>query len=265
MDDLTATRTRRRRGVSTLALLFISCLPLAAEEPLRVVAYGSDRSAFFAIDESGEPSGLEFKILESFSRSLGRSLEVVHAESFKHVFVALDSRTIDIAAATLTITPDRLRDYTFSTSYFPVRTVLVARRGESTTSFDALDGARVGVIEKSTHEDFLSTIPGVERVFAPTTCALFELLDAGEIDAVLTDTALALPRLQDYPRLEVTLYTSRTDYLAFAMPKGSVLAEPLSSYIELLRGSETYFDWVGEFFGTNAKEIVRAGFDRSRH
>ena len=121
-----------QRQVAFFACLVLSGSLLAqAAPPLRVGTFGGEiRSEenpghFYFRNHLGEPDGLEHQILSYFAESLDRDLEVVWMEDFFELLPAVESGEIDIAAGTITVTPERDQLADFSRSYFPVRVVLV--------------------------------------------------------------------------------------------------------------------------------------------
>jgi len=94
-----------------LVLLFVPSPPEA--EPLRVLA---DESAPFFYLDNDEPAGLEYEILKYFADAEGRELELHWLEDFPAFVSMLERGEVDVAAATLTITPKRLEQIDFSES-----------------------------------------------------------------------------------------------------------------------------------------------------
>jgi len=115
--------------------------------PLKVLAY--DTRPFFYRD-GGKPAGLEYEILEYYARAKGRPLQVVWVDDFEQVIGRLARGEGDVAAATLTATPERQQQVDFSARYFPVRVMLVEPRDQNTTSLADLAGATLATIKGTT-------------------------------------------------------------------------------------------------------------------
>ncbi|WP_439892812.1 ABC transporter substrate-binding protein (plasmid) [Ralstonia sp. 25C] len=107
-------------------------------------------------------------------------------------FISGTATNYDIALATITITDARKRVFTFSRPYFSSN-LGVATTGSSDVSEANLRGKRVGVLQGNAGSDW------VNHVLKPRSVAvyqsqpdMFTALIAGQVDAVITDTTLAL-------------------------------------------------------------------------
>ena len=254
--------------VLVLALWVGSPLVLFAQPPIKVATFGGEiRSAdspghFFFRNHLGEPDGLEYQILSYFAKSQGRELEVVWMDDFFKLLPAVESGLVDIAAGTITVTPERSRVADFSKSYFPVRVILVEPVDRTTNSVSGLAGKRIGstlginpdIVLKSETED----LPGLEIVYADDAGDLRGLLRAGEIDAYVSETAVAFPALQGDAGVHMTLVLGEEQHFGFAVRKGSSLRAELDSHLSLLRGSKIYHRWLEQFFGRQAASVVKS-------
>ncbi|MCR9074349.1 MAG: transporter substrate-binding domain-containing protein [Alphaproteobacteria bacterium] len=205
---------------------------------LRVlVEYGPTR---FFID-GGRLRGFEFELFDRFVEHLrssvpeGRRLNVVYVPlPFSQILPKLMAGYGDIAAATLTITPDRERLVQFSRPYLTdVREVVVAGRGtEPPTNLEALSGAVVHVASGTSYVDSsLSTLNALsERGFEPVRIeqhdlaseALLEMANAGIVDYVVVDDFEAQLWSAVLPNITVSdVALAEGDQIAWAMRLGT--------------------------------------------
>lgn len=236
----------------SLALLFVPSVDAA--EPLKVLAYDS---APFFFREGGEPAGLEYEILKYFADAEGRELEVIWESDFPALIPTIESGEADIAAATLTITQERLQHVAFSESYLPVRIMLVERADNVAGDLDALAGSQIATIEGSVYEKLLSRIPGVEVVYAGDQAEMFRWVAEGKTRALATDSPIAFQLMAGYDSLELGLPLTDEQHFGFAVTKGSPLEASLSEHIARLKTSGIYYRLLDRYLGSKAVEIIQ--------
>lgn len=242
-------------GRLAVFFLFLLMAANAFSGTLRVLALQSER--FFEPADGGH-SGIEAEILQYFAKARGDELEVEYVSSFTDLLDRIARGDADVAAGTITITPERKTRMEFSAPYFPVQVVLVERVGETSSSLEALSG-KVGAFEKTTATDALRTIPGIEVVTSENGLeAMLDRVASGKWRAVAADSSAVLPVIDAYPSLQVSLYFGEQQDFGFALPKGSPLRQALSEHIERLRESNVYFRIVTKYMGPKAGAIVRA-------
>jgi polar amino acid transport system substrate-binding protein len=242
------------RWVLLCVLLGIT-VPARGAESLRVHAL---RSASFFFEQEGRPGGIEYDILESFARNEGLKLSIQWAESFPHLLAKVERGEGDLAAGTITITPEREKRMDFSAPYFPVQIVLVERASDPTRALSDLDGSKVGAFRGTTAEDALKAIGGVRVVYGGTLPEMLEAVARGELRAVAADSSSVIPALGAHASLKIGLVFGVEQDFGFAFPKGSPWKGPLSQHILRLKESGIYFRIVKQHLGAKATEIVRA-------
>ena len=241
-----------------LIALALLAAPLHAAPPLRVVAY--ETKPFFYRDAKGQPAGLENDILAYHAKTHGRTLAVTFAKSFDDVLPTLLAGKADVAAATVTVTPERQQQMDFSAPYFPVRVMLVVPRAQPVKRLAELGGATLATMHGTTYEKILQAgAPGAKLVYAFDEAALLDLVSAGKARAAAMDSAVAYGLLPHYPRLRLGISLSPEQGLAFAVPKGSALAPELSKTIAQLKASKIYFRLLERHLGAEAAKLVAAG------
>jgi polar amino acid transport system substrate-binding protein len=228
----------------------------AAGAPLKVLAY--DTRPYFYRD-GDTTSGLEYEILEYYARAKGRALQVVWVTDFEQVLGRLARGEGDVAAATLTATPERQRQVDFSARYFPVRVMLVEPRDQHTASLADLAGATVATIKGTTYETAMKQVPRAKFVYGITEREMLELIAAGKARAAAADSALVLGPLRDFPQLHLGIALSPEQGLAFAVPKGSPLGEDLSRHIAQLKAGQIYYRLLEKHLGAEAAKLAAAG------
>ena len=243
--------------MSRIGVLFLS-LSIASSvsaEKLHVLALSSQP---FFYDDDGTPAGIEYEILSYCAKTRNLEIEVEYVNAFPDLLERIAQGDADIAAGTITITPERRENMDFSAPYFPVQVVLVERAGEISTSLEDLAGSQVGAFAGTTAEDGLSAIEGVEVVRRTGIPGLLSAVESSEIRAAAGDSSAIIPVIDDYPGLEISLAFGERQHFGFAMPKDSGLRVALSKHIMSLKESEIFFRLVTKHMGPQASSVVRA-------
>jgi polar amino acid transport system substrate-binding protein len=165
---------------------------------------------------------------------------------------------VDLAAGSITITPERARRMDFTVPYFPVQVVLVERLSDDTRSLTDLVGQRVGAEARTTSEDALKAVPGIVIVTEGSLRENMRAIDRGEMRAAAADSTAIIPALDEFPSLKLGMALSAESGFGYALPKGSPLTAPLSEHIKKLKESGIYFRLVTTHMGPRAGEIIRA-------
>ena len=218
-----------------------------ASETFRVATF--EWAPFFFRDDRGEPAGLEYAILSSFAKTRSLSLEVVWVEDFSKVIPVMMNGEADIAAATLTITAERLKSMDFSGPYFPTQLVLI-RQGGSVD--DVLAGEKIVTMVGTTYEQYALGLTDVEIIYVETETEMFDAVASGRADALATDSSDYLSLGPSYPGLRIAKLLSKKEFYGFALPLNDPLTGPLTAHIEELFSNGTYWNLVEQAFGSIA-------------
>ncbi|WP_461482796.1 membrane-bound lytic murein transglycosylase MltF, partial [Porticoccus sp.] len=169
--------------------------------------------------------GFEYWLAKAFAKHLGVSLKVTTRDSVGGVLVAVGGPLGDLAAAGLTVTPERKKRFRFSYPYYQVTQKLIYRNGsKKPRSIDDLAGGELLVIPKSSHSERLKELqedhpklawremPGLEML------DLMSLVDSGETDYAIVDSNSYQLDRGIYPRARAAFDISEPQPLAWAFP-----------------------------------------------
>lgn len=237
---------------SALALL-LSPAALLAQAPVKVLAYETE--PFSRRNDDTDP-GLEIELLQYWAKAQNRSLDIEWVTDFESILPRIASGDGDIAAATITVTPQREEEVDFSASYFPVRVMLVEPESRTSGAKSDLRGQTLATMKGTTYERMLQEVPDARFVYGDTEEELFALVASGQATALAVDSAVALTLLPKYPTLHMTLPLSEEQNYAFAVPPGSPLAAQLSRHIQRMKQSRIYFRLLEKYFGEDAVDAV---------
>jgi polar amino acid transport system substrate-binding protein len=242
-----------RRYLSVLLSTLALAAPAGAET-LKVLAI---RTTPFFYEKNGRTTGIDYEMLDYFAKSRNATLQVTWADSFSDMLSRIEKGEADVAAGTITITPERARRMDFSVPYFPVQVVLVERMSDDTKSLTDLVGQKVGAEARTTSEDALKAVPGILIVTDGTLQENMRAIVRGEMRAAVADSSSVIPELEGFPTLKLGMGLGAESGFGFALPKNSPLTQPLDEHIKKLKQSGIYFRLVTEHMGPRASQIIR--------
>jgi ABC-type amino acid transport substrate-binding protein len=202
--------------------------------------------------------GIEYQVLSAFARSLDATAQVVIVPSFDSIFTALDRGEGDIAAASITDTPERRRIVDLSDSYFPVRETVVVRRGETARAMADLAGKRAITQRGTTWEAHCLKVPRAKLSYTENQSDLFSKVADGSADFTVTDSPMAMTYSAKYSNLEIAWSLPEKQNYAFALRKGSDLTPLLNANLKKLKATGAYYALLGRFYGQKGLSIIKA-------
>ena len=208
----------------------------------------------FEFKQGNEIVGFDMSLVDEIAKAndLERAVEITGFEGIQSG-QALNSGLCDMAAAGMTITPERQKVVDFSDGYFDATQALLTK-DKSLDSLEALDGKTLGVMSGTTGELYAEenapkgvTLKSFEDLGLQTTA-----LQTDQVDAIIQDNGPLLDFAKDNPDTMVTTEFDTGEEYGFAVQKGGN-DELLSSINEVLAGARedgTYDKIYKEWFGT---------------
>ncbi|CAL9416043.1 glutamate ABC transporter substrate-binding protein [Streptomyces sp. enrichment culture] len=183
--------------------------------------------------------------LEGFDIDLARAIAtdilgspdavILRAVPTNQRIAALESGKVDLVVRTMTINCARARQVAFSTAYFATGQQVLAPKDSTVTGYNAsLAGKRVCSAEGSTAYEALEresygavyrdehdgTPRDADRYTVPNQLDCLVRLQTGEVDAVVTDSALAAGQAAQDPAVELKGAPFTTEYYGVAARLG---------------------------------------------
>ncbi|MFJ6069431.1 glutamate ABC transporter substrate-binding protein [Streptomyces sp. NPDC093065] len=184
---------------------------------------------------------------------------------------AIQDGRVDMVVRTMTINCDRLKDVAFSAPYFQTGQQVLAPKSSEITGYDGtLAGKEICTAAGSTA---LSTLEqdrtdgklpeGVDlRTTVPNQLDCLVRLQLGEVDAVVTDGALAASQAAQDPTVELKGDAFTTEYYGVAMKKDADdLVRRVNQVLEQWRADRakgwqhSYDRWLSETMDDAAKSL----------
>ena len=131
--------------------------------------------------------GIDAEVAELIAQKLGMTLEIKDME-FGSIIGAVQTGTVDMGMAGMTVTEDRLVTVDFSDTYATAVQVIIVKEGSEIKTADDLEGKKIGVQENTTGDIYVTGDFGEESVkrYSKGNDAV-AALSAGIIDAVVID------------------------------------------------------------------------------
>lgn len=201
--------------------------------------------------------GIEYQALRSFARSLGAQTEVIVVPTFDSLFAALAAGEGDVAAASITDTPERRRTMDLSDSYLPVRETVVVRKGTAARTLADLAGKRA-ITQRGTTWEVHCQKAHAKIIYTENQSELFSKVADGTADFSVTDSPMAMTYAEKYPNLEIAWSFPEKQNYAFALRKGSDLTPLLNEDLKKLKATGAYYALLGRFYGQKGLAIIKA-------
>lgn len=239
---------------ATFSLLLLPLKLMAEDRPeLRAVTDPSFVPFEMMDRESGEMVGFDMDILREVAQRAGFDYKL-QTMSFNGIIPALQTGSVDIALAGITITEKRERIVDFSDPYYDSGLrLLVPTNNRATTSVDDLQGRRVACKIGSTSYDFLQRRLGTdaEIVPYPDSADMYMALMSGSVDAVLYDAPNVsyFARTRGRGRVKTVGPLYEGQQYGIALVEGSPWRNKVNAALQAMREDGTYAAIYQKWFG----------------
>ena len=155
--------------------------------------------------------------------------------------VAGQTKDFDLALSQISITDERKKVVDFSVPYFSSDIGVMVKTGTQLDSA-AMKHQRIGVQQATTGADFVANVlqPDTPAKVFPDTPSMFTALQAGQIDAAMTDTAIVLGQAAvSNGGFEVVGQYATGETYGAIYPKGSPNEQAIDKIIEAMKADGT--------------------------
>ncbi len=201
---------------------------------------------FEYVDDNGEPDGFDMALVKAIGEKLGVEVTVENME-FDSLVASIGNK-IDIAAAGMTVTPERSQTVDFSDTYYEaVQFVILPADSEIAQASD-LEGKTIGV-QLGTTGDFTAEelTENVSR-YNKAVDAVNDRIN-GRVDCVIVDKNPALVFESRFEGKVVAVdgaqFGFEPEEYAIAIPKGdTALADQINTALEEIKADGTFDELV---------------------
>jgi membrane-bound lytic murein transglycosylase F len=244
----------------------------------KLIALTDNSSTSFYIYK-GDSMGYEYELLNSFAKEIGVTLQLVIAKDMNTVFSSLNNGDVDIVAANLTVTKERLNLVDFSDPLMLVPQVLVQRKPEGWENMtqselkEKLIRNTVDLSGKSIHvrkgSSFYSRLVSLSEEIGEkiniievpgewNTEELISKVASGEIDYTIADENVAMSNQTYYANIDVETPISFPQKIAWAIRKESPqLMSSLNQFIASKKDSKEDLAVFSKYFKAKKRGPAR--------
>jgi len=205
--------------------------------------------------ETGEMTGFDMDMIRELAKRSGFEVDI-NTMDFNGIIPAVQTGSVDIAIAGITITDEREKIVDFSDPYYDSGLqVLISSSNDEVEDLDDLKGMKIGTKIGSTSFDFLTEKFGDEATITPYpgSSDMYLALMGGSVDAVFYDAPnvgyFAKTRGEGRVKVVGPLYEGQQYGIAFA--KDSELREPVNKALVEMREDGTYDEIHSKYFGAS--------------
>ena len=211
------------------------------------------------VDENNEVAGIDADIAAAIADKLGMELEITDM-AFDSLIPALQSDTIDIVLAGMTVDPERAEQVNFTDSYATGVQVIIVPEDSDIASPDDLEGKNIGVQTGTTGDLQCTDAYGQEFVkqFDNGPLAVAALLN-GQVDCVVIDNEPAKNYVAANEGLKIldTAYANE-DYAAALAKEDTELFEQVNAAIQELKEDGTIASIIEKYIPAEGSEDAAA-------
>ena len=195
-------------------------MSVAAAEPPLVLITTTDTPPYSYQDEAtGEIVGIEIDIVREATAKLGREL-VVRKAKFPDLIPMVNSGEADMAASGISITEGRSQAVDFSTPYAIEGGMFLYRAGERMPTMIIAEALRIGTIDASTYDFYLSA-HNIDPVRYDSYKQALSDLKSRRIDALFFDSCVVkIVASESGGKLAVSRLETRENF-GIALKKGT--------------------------------------------
>ena len=224
---------------------------------LRVITRNAP-SAYY-LGNSG-PTGPEYDLARGFADSLGVQLDMQPVDSLADIVPSVASGDAHMAAASLSITEQRLSQVRFSQPYQQVEQHLIYRRGTGKPqSLTDLQDSEIVVMAGSSHAETMRALeqdlPLLEWREDPEaeSADLLTALADGDLDYTVADSTDFNINRHFHPELRIALDLEVADSIAWAFAPGSddSLIQKANQYLAKIRRNGELTRILDRYYGHN--------------
>ncbi len=225
---------------------------------LRVAAFDGNPPFGFIDPETKKQTGHDIDLARAYAKQLGVELKLIPTNPANRIPL-LTSGKADVVFASFTITDERAKVVDFTTPYFLVGQVFLAKKGVL-SSLDKLKGLRVGTEKGTTMEANLrKNYPDARVVLYDDSPLALAALRNGNVQAITNDGVKLTAQWNTLPEAEradyeIPNFTVSKEYLGAAVPKGEkALLDSLNSWLLASEADGLALNTYNKWFGPDSR------------
>ncbi|MGW3207466.1 transporter substrate-binding domain-containing protein [Streptomyces sp. NPDC001135] len=216
----------------------------------------------FQSEINGKVQGFDVSLIDLVAKNLGVTQQIVDTpfENFK-TGAFLNSGRCDLAAAGMTITPERKKNVDFSDPYFEATQAVLVNKSSGVNSLADVKakGKKLGAQAQTTGEDYVKS-KGYDPISFESSDAVLNGLRTGQVQAVVIDYPVVQGWLKDKAtadQFKVVDNLKTGEQYGFTVKKGNTaLREAINKALKDAKADGTYKKiyerWIGPYHASVA-------------
>ena len=215
-----------------VALLLPGCKEDAPSDAIRIAV--SAEYPPFEYHEDNELKGFDIDLARMIAKEIGKKV-VFQNVQFSNIFLVLDNGGADIGISAITMSPERIKNFDFSKTYYTDSMSIVFPKSLPIENESELRGKKIACQIGSTMEMWLKRhVPDVQITAMDNNNQVIEALKAGHVDGVFVDSAQSVAFSKKNPDLFYKQIAKADNGYGVAFKKGSSLKELINKALEAL-------------------------------
>lgn len=210
----------------------------------------------FEFMEKGKVSGFDVDLLNAVAKEAGYKVDIKNT-GWDPMMAGIQGKSLDIGMAGITINAERKSTYDFSHPYFESINMIVAPKDSPIENAKDLKDKRIGVQNGTTGQMASEALFGENNkniLKYETSAMAFMALENGDVEAVVTDYAVAKEYVEKNPDKNVKTIDDRTnftpEYYGIMFRKDSKLKAKFDQALNKILDDGTYTEIYKKWFGT---------------
>jgi polar amino acid transport system substrate-binding protein len=217
-----------------ISFLFLSSCGDKKTDNVIKFATSADYPPFeYIID--GKYTGFDIELARLIANELNKEAQFENVQ-FSTILPSIDSGFADAGIASIIVTPERMKNFDFSETYYFQDMVVVYCKDKPIESIEALANKRIATQLGSTCEDWLKVASaGSNIILIDNNNQAIEALKAGQIDGVLLEEIQGKTFCKMNPELSYHFMAVADKGYGIAFKKGSPLRDQVNKALITLK------------------------------
>ena len=230
--------------------------PFGDTDELVVLVRNGPATRFLGAD--GKYSGIEQDLLDLFTKDIGKRLRLIERTNFSEILPSLRRHLAHLAAAGLSATEERRKEFIFGPAYLSVHTVVAYNTDhQRPRNVRDLVGKRVAVLAGSSSADQLGQEaqqePKLQWKELPVRdgMELLDMLSNDEIDYVVADSNIVELAQNFSPNIGRAFNLGEPETLSWALPKDAspLLVDAVTDFFKRINANGTLRILLDRYYG----------------
>lgn len=239
-------------------ILSMSLSAFAQDAKRKTITVGADTTfPPFEMEEHGKVTGFDIDLIHAIAKKEGLSIKM-QTMDFQGLIPALQTGTIDVAVAGITITDQRAKVVFFSHPYYHSGLSLLVKKDSAVHGLSDLNGKSVAVKLGTTADLMMSKKAGVQVQRFSNIDDAYNQMENGGADAVVFDNPVNLNYAKGHPGVHVVgdLLTGEDYGIAVTMRDPWLLKKINDGLFKVYESGE-YKKLYDHYFGTDMHGVVK--------